>query len=435
LGNVQADGGGIYNAGGTLTLTSCILTNNGSGLTTGGGILNTGTLTLTNCTLTDNRADSGGGISNSGTLTLTNSTLAHNEANHPGGGILNTGTLTLTNCTLTDNGADSGGGIVNRGTGSLSKCTLTDNRAFAGGGILNTGTLTLTNSTLAHNFAGEGGGISNRGTLTLTNCTVAHNFAEDGGGILVRGMHGFATLQNTVLALNDRSDCFGTVISLGANLIGDSTECTVTLQASDLTGDPGLGDFTNAGTPGHGHFPLLPTSQAIDTGNEAACPLTDQLGQPRSGRCDIGAVEFVSGISVVNDLVTFVPLTDTYETRSDPTGCPAGFVGTFRFQAQLTPQPSSPPLTNLGVVVTTLSSGNLLQNADGGPGGVGATLTVLQTNALADGILSPGEAVEVPFEICLTAIAPFTLLVDVRGAGAVGAVEPVEASENLAVLP
>ena len=93
--------------------------------------------------------------------------------------------------------------------------------------------------------------------------------------------------------------CSGSVTSLGNNLIGDPTGCTITLQASDLTGDPGLGDFTDNGTPGNGHFPLLSTSQAIDAGNDAVCPRRDQLGQrrvniPRVGtsRCDIGAIEF-----------------------------------------------------------------------------------------------------------------------------------------------
>jgi hypothetical protein len=53
------------------------------------------------------------------------------------------------------------------------------------------------------------------------------------------------------------------------------------------------------GTPGNGHFPLLPTSQAIDAGNAAVCPRRDQLGHRRvnirgvgTSRCDIGAIEF-----------------------------------------------------------------------------------------------------------------------------------------------
>ena len=50
---------------------------------------------------------------------------------------------------------------------------------------------------------------------------------------------------------------------------------------------------TGDGAPGHGHFPLLQTSPAIDVGDDDICPDTDQLGQPRVGQhCDIGAIEF-----------------------------------------------------------------------------------------------------------------------------------------------
>ncbi len=52
------------------------------------------------------------------------------------------------------------------------------------------------------------------------------------------------------------SDCFGPATSFGNNLIGDPSGCTMTLQPTDLTGDPGLGPFTDNGTPGNGHFPL-----------------------------------------------------------------------------------------------------------------------------------------------------------------------------------
>ena len=87
-------------------------------------------------------------------------------------------------------------------------------------------------------------------------------------------------------------DCSGVVTSLGHNLIGDPTGCTITLQSSDLTGAPGLATFTDNGRPGNGHFPLLPTSQAIDAGDDAVCPRTDQLGRRRIGPCDIGAIAF-----------------------------------------------------------------------------------------------------------------------------------------------
>jgi len=92
----------------------------------------------------------------------------------------------------------------------------------------------------------------------------------------------------------------GPVTSLGNNLIGDpagifpdqGARCSITLQPTDRTGDPGLAPYQDNGRPGNGHFPLLKTSQAIDVGNKAECPRTDQLGRLRLGACDIGAIEF-----------------------------------------------------------------------------------------------------------------------------------------------
>ena len=80
------------------------------------------------------------------------------------------------------------------------------------------------------------------------------------------------------------------ITSLGNNIFGSSTDCG-TLRASDITGDPGLGAFTDNGKPGNGHFPLLPTSPAINAGNDDVCPRTDQLGKRRIGPCDIGAIQ------------------------------------------------------------------------------------------------------------------------------------------------
>jgi hypothetical protein len=140
----------------------------------------------------------------------------------------------------------------------------------------------------------------------MTNSTVSGNLAGQGGGIsaikapsLIPA--GQAILQNTILARNTvlpagtGPDCVtlgGRVTSLGHNLVGNPTGCSITLALGDLTGDPGLGDFTDDGTPGQGYLPLLPTSPVIGAGDPAACPATDQLGQLRLTPCDIGAVEF-----------------------------------------------------------------------------------------------------------------------------------------------
>ena len=94
-------------------------------------------------------------------------------------------------------------------------------------------------------------------------------------------------------------DCVGVLGSLGHNLFGDLTACSLTLEDTDLTGAPGLDTFTDEGTPGHGYFPLLPTSPAIDAADDAGCPRRDQRGQRRvdirgvgASLCDMGAIEF-----------------------------------------------------------------------------------------------------------------------------------------------
>ena len=181
---------------------------------------------------------------------------------------------------------------------------------FGGGGMRNERTATVINSTFSNNrsfFPSGGGGIANRGgTLAVLNSTISHNSTVSistsltGGGILNAGLlpnmePGTVTLHNTILAQNTAGggpDCSGVLRSLGHNLLGDLTDCSLTLKDTDRTGDPGLDEFTDDGTPGHGHFPLLPTSQAIDAGRDAVCPRRDQLGQRRVGPCDIGAIEF-----------------------------------------------------------------------------------------------------------------------------------------------
>lgn len=310
-------GGALFNSG-SLTLRHCWLIENVA-LRGGGGIYNRGTLTLHASLLRDNGAtllggpSSGGGLLNEGgVVRITHSTFDGNFGDGAAG-LSNFGTMTIAHTTfVNNNSAASSGGLDNWGTLTITASTFVNNRAsFAGGGLSNSGTLTITNSTFVNNRAGDGGGgvVNNRGILTLINSTIADNRVsrpESGGGLQGGGI---VWVVNTILAGNTRQlvtastpvpeDCRGPVTSLGHNLIGDPTGCTVTLQPTDLTGDPGFAAFTDDGTPGHAHFPLLPTSQAIDAGDDAACPRRDQLGQRRvnirgvgTSICDIGAIEF-----------------------------------------------------------------------------------------------------------------------------------------------
>jgi hypothetical protein len=307
-------GGALYNQG-TVTLRHCTLTENAV-VGSGAGILNQGTLTLRDSLLRDNGAlafGSGGGLANAGGLvTITRVTFEGNGAlDEFGGGLANGGTMTIAHTTFVSNlSGISGGGLTNGGTLTITDSTFVSNGAIvAGGGLVNFGTLVISNTTFNDNRANlfGGGGLANFdfGTLTLINSTIAGNstFVTGGGG-LTNLDSGTVRVANTILAGNSRfvgppsmrtpvpDECHGAVTSLGHNLIGDPTDCTITLQASDLTGDPGLATYRDNGRPGNGHFPLLKTSQAIDAGNKAVCPRTDQLGRRRLGPCDIGAIEF-----------------------------------------------------------------------------------------------------------------------------------------------
>jgi hypothetical protein len=331
-GGQEGIGGGILNFG-DVRLTNSNLSANRAG-DSGGGLANRGgAVTIAHTVVARNDADAGGGLwSIDGTVQITESSFLENSVSHPGGGFWNcggtatvaastfarnsadpaaianddcfggtvAGTMTIVDTTIADNEANDAGGIFNTGTMLVLNSAIVRNivETFDVGGIFNSGTLTLINTTVAGNIAPKIGGIANGGTLTLINTSVADNQANDPGvvGGLENGPGGSAVLINTLLVRNTGGegvpDCLGAVTSQGHNLIGDPTGCTITLQPSDLTGHPGLGSLVDDGTPGHAHLPLLASSRAVNAGIDALCLPTDQLGQPRVGRCDIGAIEF-----------------------------------------------------------------------------------------------------------------------------------------------
>src|SRR5262249_22347690 len=145
-----------------------------------------------------------------------------------------------------------------------------------------------------------------------------------------------------------------------------------------------------------------------------SCTPLDQLGQTRvdgdgdgPAVCDIGAIEFQPSRVVVNNLVTLNSVTTSF----NPTPVHSGPAGTFTIVASFTNTSAKQIGADL-FVVTELTNGNSLLNADGGPGGVGAKLT---PDVGADGVLSPGESFRAKFEIGLQARAHFTFLVDLLG--------------------
>jgi hypothetical protein len=305
--------GGAINNAGKLTLRQSILTRNSG---RAAALYNTGELTLMQSTVMHNaRGDEAGGIQNDGgTVTITNSLLTMHGVPHETGGLLNrAGTVMITGTTFSYNVSDAGPAIYNQGDMRIANSSVTANfdGFIATGTIVNVGLLEITNTTFMRNViygSSAGSALYNGDTATLTNVTIADNIAEwsqntPSGSAVHSAAIATTILTNTLLARNIRrpndgrpiveaADCSGPTISLGHNLLGTTAGCAITLHPTDRTGDPGLGTCVETGQPGRDYCPLLPGSPAINGGHDAACPVTDQLGQPRVGRCDIGAVEF-----------------------------------------------------------------------------------------------------------------------------------------------
>lgn len=343
-------GGGIFNNG-QLTITNSIISDNVA-VFEGGGIAGDGAIIITNSTISFNSAQDGGGIFSNGPVTITNSDISENSAEGFGGGIWGGGPLAIFDSTIAHNTIEAfGGGIAGGEVNIINSKIIGNSSGFRGGGISffsgTNRTSTITNTTISNNSADGGAAIANssESTVIITNSTVSDNssvFAiagitntegivniinstvanNNGFGIETSGgmvsiinstvannefgivnsaaeeLFGIVEMQNTILALNHGGNCFGPVTSLGNNLTTDIPRfCDFANAPNDIFGDPGLRDFTDDGTPGNGHFPLLLSSQAIDAGNNDVClddPIlaTDQIGNPRFGICDIGSIEF-----------------------------------------------------------------------------------------------------------------------------------------------
>jgi hypothetical protein len=321
----------IFTISSTATVVLSGLTIADGSATLGGGIFNDGgSLTVSDSILADNLALTGGGITNFGSLTVSNSTLANNIADSKGGGIANFGVLSISYSTLSGNSASTGGAIYNFDGAILtvSYSTVRSNFAHFGGGIgINGGMVTLTNSTLTGNSAGVGAGVLNlfSGILSVSNCTFAGNSAADEGGAIENDTGAIATVDNSTVSVNsaargggvfndgslacrdtilagntaaDGPDLFGNLISQGHNLFGDGTGGNG-FDVSDLLNvNPLLGPLQDNGGPTW-TIPLLPGSPAVDAGGSQDVPEWDQRGAgfPRvvDNRMDIGAFQVQPG--------------------------------------------------------------------------------------------------------------------------------------------
>ncbi len=274
------------------------------------------TASITGLTIENGKAGfSGGGVSNQGTLTLSSCSVSNNSASE-GGGIYNTGTLTISGCTLSGNSAIAlGGFLVNTGTATISTSTISGNTVPSTGddaGIYvfadtgQTAALTLTESTVSGNSGGKGvidawsqnGGNAVPGTITahFTNDTIAGNNCDWGvGAYALNNSTQSTTFHGTVVAGNSGSQFTtegsgASITSGGYNLFSDTSFDSYKV-ASDITStDPVLSALGNYGGSTQ-TMALLPGSPAIDVGDP-----TDNSNDQRGDAVyntvrDIGAFE------------------------------------------------------------------------------------------------------------------------------------------------
>ena len=264
-GDTTGDGGGLYNDGGTATLTGIAVVGNSAAA--GGGLFNfNGTITLTNSTVNGNSASNsgdtgvthGGGIDNNGFLTATGDAFSHDDAFGAGGGIFNEvgGMVTLTSCTFSNDTGGTGpiggaGGLANYAIMTVDGCTFSDNLAPFGGGLYNGGatSLTVDDSTFSDNSASVyGGGIENEGgTLTVDGSTFSGNSASQGGG-LDDVFGGSVMVDGSTFSGNSASQ--GAGLYVGAASTATLTNFTIAGNTAGSTG----GGIGNSARPDRHQF-------------------------------------------------------------------------------------------------------------------------------------------------------------------------------------
>jgi hypothetical protein len=257
-----------------------------------------------------------GGVSTNGAeVVIADSRFTANSAFITGALQVSGGTLLVTGTSF-DRNAGNGAHALSLTTGAagvVRDSAFVDNGGNApveGTTFFNSvSTVEVINTTFAGNGIGErfslpmGVAITNRGTMTIVNSTFADN--DDvfmGPASVIFGADESTTRLKNTIVVGGRQRvippfrvpaCAGQITSLGSNLFDDPSGCGAALQASDILDEAGLGPLTDDGSPGNAHYPLLPSSLAIDAADTRVCQVKDQIGQVRRPRCDIGAVEHI----------------------------------------------------------------------------------------------------------------------------------------------
>lgn len=298
-------GGAIANLG-TVSLTSCTLSNNTAAQ--GGAISNVGTISLTQTMLSLNRAELGGGLDHqSGIATLDRVTFQQNTAKDDGGGLFNADVVVVTHSRFEGNQAEVGGGLLNIGTATVTDTSLVNNRADRGGGFANSagnssilqagqvaGTMTLERGIVTGNTARDGGGGHNLGELTMTASTLANNQATRGGGMFqsdfgLNSGTSQCTLSGSTIEKNRADDGAGLYVDLGAVSVVAST------ISSNVATQRGGGICSDAAV-------VLTTATLGDNTAAQGSGFFNGTGSVTIENCTIAANTATQGAGLDNDL-------------------------------------------------------------------------------------------------------------------------------------
>ena len=239
-------------------------------------------------------------------LTIRNGRVNDTWGRDNGAGIQSRGDLTLRDCVLRDHTStvegDRGIGLCAfSGTARLINCTFANNRGDGvfteGDGLYNWIALTLaTNCTFSGNAGTAIHNDAYSAGLVLHSCTIVGN----GLGLYNNGPGpNTLAIRNSLMAGNAAVDFYNhdeDFTSGGWNFFGRVEGSGVALNPTDRlevsVADLHLGPLQDNGGPTSTHA-LLPGSLAIDAGDTADCPATDQRGvsRPHYARCDAGAFE------------------------------------------------------------------------------------------------------------------------------------------------
>lgn len=247
-------------------------------------------------------AGGGGGIRiNDRVLRLERAVLSDNRSETAGGALrCESGCeLAVIDSRLVGNSASSGGGIAAPGEAGrvlVERSELSGNAATVdGGAALAVVDLTLRNSTVSGNRA-QGSGADAAGAVIMTfgvveSSTIADNSAANAAGGIRLELTGAA--RNSLVAGNvngageSRNCAFASAagmasFSAGRNLSDtEAADCSLAHPTDLPSTDPLLGPLAGNGGLTQTHA-LLRDSPAIDAGDDANCPRTDQRGFFRS---------------------------------------------------------------------------------------------------------------------------------------------------------